>query len=350
MYLEAAAAPKKKPQPKSVKAKAPGSFHDKLDQKLAVISKKFGVKLTLQRNKTKLSTVTVSGLKAMTFDKVAQLFAAIPNTSHVPNKIGDNTAVFRVFGKPSSKTLTAGSDEYMDPKEKKELLHRTQKALKDTHEKYKKSKDPGEKAYLKRVRKSLYDNVKMFKMIADDEPQYIITAKKNGKRVYWKDDGFTALTAKDAEPLDEETADKIERRLQNKDGYTEVKSVPAVMTADDDTSDDNTSDDSSDDTSDDSSDDSGDDSDDSDDSGDDEDSAEDTSNKADMVKFINDNKISKDSLGGLIDKAASAYTDSLKNDSSVEDIVDFVYSMLGPDDSKAGLKALANKASMNTGT
>lgn len=357
MFLEAAAAPKKKPQPKKVSGKTPGAFHDKLDQKLSTIAKKYGVKITLQRNKTKLPGILISGLKALTFDKVSELFQSIPNTSHVPNKIGPNSALFRVFGPSKPKTMTA-KDTVIPAAEKKMLLDRTKKALKDTHEKFKKSKDAGEKAYLKRVRKSLFDNVKMLKKIghtmsASEDPQYIVTAKKNGKRVYWKEDGFTALTAKDAEPLDEETADKIERRLTAKGGFTDIKTVPFKMTADD-TDDTSSEDDTSeDDTSseDDSEDTDSDDSDDSDDSGDDEDtSAEDESNKADMVKFINDNKISKDSLASLIDKAASSYTDSLKTDAPVEDVVDFVYEMLGPDDAKTGLKALANKASMSTDT
>lgn len=321
-----------KKNPKQAVRKA----HDKIEDKLDRLAKKYKVSIKLNRNKNKMPSVVVSGLKKLSYEDCTRLFGEIPHSSPVPQKMNGSSALFRIFTK---RKVTASEDSF------------------------------------------------------------IVTAKKNGRRLYWTDEGFKEVKASEAVVLDEETADKIERRSKAK-GW-DSKSVPSTMTAvyeigdadtyvlkvnDSDKSlwntleylkkcgsdghsvsfkidDQNFGFDGD-----------GadkiyelnknnrvqaeesyengerdpylDEEDNSEDSDDGETDEQADANKADMVKFINDNNISRESLFPMADRAAKDYISDLKENGPIDDLVGFIYDILGSDDAKTGLKALVNKQAM----
>lgn len=282
LFMTAAAAKAKKPaakQPPKVKAKKPGEFHDKLDAKLEKLAKKHGVSITLRRNKSKLPTIVVGRIKNKKYGDVVKIFSEISNTSPVPQKMKENGASFRVFGPRN--------------------------------------------------------------IAASDDHDFVVKANKNGKTVYMTAEGWTDSKA-DADVYNEESADKIVRRLNAKgessttSGY-DVERIGSNLSADDGETADNYEG-----TEDSETEDSEEYEDDDDSEGGDEDEE-----VANLIAMISDNSISRDAVNKVFDRALAVYADDLKNNGPVDDAVGFIYDTLGPEDALTAIRTLVNQATLN---
>lgn len=262
-------------------AKHPGEYYAKLDKKLGAVAKKHGVKINVRKNKKKLPVAVVTGLKNMPFSKAVEVFNSISHSSPVPQKMNANGASFRLFGKPGTKKMTAFDSQ---------------------------------------------------------EPQFIVTGKTLKGRVYYTEAGEfkPSVGAHDIAIMDEESADKVLRRLKNKlPGITDMEVVSRNvidknLTADDmeDVSDD-TEEDYSEDEEDDASDDDFD------------------SRVSDAVAKAEQYGVSPADLNGLVDKAIQQYSSDLKSgDSSLEDRLSFICDILDPETVDGFFNTYANKASL----
>jgi hypothetical protein len=98
-------------------------FHDKLQDKLDKLANRFKVKISLARNKRKMPSITITGLKGMKHEQAVRLFKAISNSSPIPQKMDGNRAVFTVFGPRRSKSrVTANDDKTSNDSDGKKFL------------------------------------------------------------------------------------------------------------------------------------------------------------------------------------------------------------------------------------
>lgn len=101
----------KKPSKKASAPPAASKSLSGLQIKLDALTKKYpGVTFEIQTLKTKKNQIKVSGLGKLTQKELFELFKAIPNTNHIPNRMAPGTAYFTLFGK---KEITA-SDETVE--------------------------------------------------------------------------------------------------------------------------------------------------------------------------------------------------------------------------------------------
>lgn len=326
-----------KKSPKQVVKKA----HDKIQARLDKIAKKYGVNVRLNRNKNKLPSVIVTGLKKLPYSDVAKLFSEIPNSSPVPQKMDENKALFRIFAKRKvTASITAGAP--LTKKEKARAgINMQNKKLKDL--KIGLKKNPSKEATIKKEIKTIEDRIKKLKVIltaSTEDRTYTLTVK-DGDNSLWSlleyikkcgDDGHSISFTIDDQMFgfDGDGADKILTLNQSSAVQADESDENENLEEEDDSDDSESEEDGSEDDSED----------------DDEDTTEeDEANKKDMIAFINDNKIAREDLFPLSDKAANNYNTDLKENAPLEDLVGFIYDILGPEDSKNALKSIANKQS-----